>query len=114
MTAIVNWYGITDVREMLGGSNRRAYAVMWLGGQPTREQIATQVSPLTHVRPGLPPVLTIHGDADPTVSSTQATRLHDALPKGGHGGFTIEENLRIYTAIRSFLTKHVGVVTSSN
>jgi acetyl esterase/lipase len=126
VAAIVNWYGITDVREMLGGPNRRAYAVMWLGGQPNRDQIATQVSPLTHVRPGLPPVLTIHGDADPTVPYTQATRLHEALqkagvtsqlvtvPKGGHGGFTIDENVRIYTAIRSFLTKHVGVVTSSN
>lgn len=126
VAAIVNWYGITDVREMLAGPNRRAYAVMWLGGQPNREQIATQVSPLTHVRPGLPPVLTIHGDADPTVPYTQATRLHDALqkaggtsqlvtvPKGGHGGFTTDENIRIYGAIRSFLTKHVGVVTSSN
>jgi dipeptidyl aminopeptidase/acylaminoacyl peptidase len=99
---------------------------MWLGGQPNREQIATQVSPLTHVRPGLPPVLTIHGDADPTVPYTQAQRLHEALqkagvtsqlftvPKGGHGGFTVDENVKIYAAIRSFLTKHLGAVTSSN
>jgi len=126
VAAIVNWYGITDVREMLGGPNRRAYAVMWLGGQPSREQIATQVSPLTHVRPGLPPVLTIHGDADPTVPYTQAQRLHEALqkagvtsqlvtvPKGGHGGFAVDETLRIHAAIRSFLTRHVGAVTSSN
>jgi acetyl esterase/lipase len=126
VAAVVNWYGITDVREMLAGPNRRAYAVMWLGGQPNREQIAAQVSPLTYVRPGLPPVLTIHGDADPTVPYTQATRLHEALqkaggtsqlvtvPKGGHGGFTNDENVRIYAAIRSFLTKHLGAVTSSN
>jgi len=126
VAAIVNWYGITDVREMLAGPNRRAYAVMWLGGQPNREQIATQVSPLTYVRPGLPPVITIHGDADPTVPYTQAQRLHDALqkagvthqlvtvPKGGHGGFSVDEYLRTLTAVRAFLTRHVGVVTSSN
>lgn len=126
VAAIVNWYGITDVREMLAGPNRRAYAVMWLGGQPNREQIATQVSPLTWVRPGLPPVITIHGDADPTVPYTQAQRLHDALqkagvtqqlvtvPKGLHGGFPIDEYIRAYTAIRAFLTRHVGAVTSSN
>jgi len=125
VAAVINWYGITDVREMLAGPNRRAYAVMWHGGQPNREQIATQVSPLTHVRPGLPPVLTIHGDADPTVPYSQAVRLHEALqkagvsnqlltiPKGGHGGFNLEETRRIYAAIRSFLTTHLGMVTSS-
>jgi dipeptidyl aminopeptidase/acylaminoacyl peptidase len=100
--------------------------VTWLGNLPNREDIARRVSPVTYVRAGVPAVLTIHGDADPTVPYTQATRLHDALqkagvtsqlvtvPKGGHGGFAIDENVRIYTAIRSFLTKHIGVVTSSN
>lgn len=126
VAAIVNWYGITDVRDLLAGSNRRAFAVQWHGSLPNREQIAVQVSPLTYVRPGLPPVLTIHGDADPTVPYTQAVRLHEALqktgvsnqlvtvPKGGHGGFTVDESLRIYAAIRNFLTKHLGTVTSSN
>ena len=121
VAAIVNWYGISDVKELLGGPNRRAFAVMWHGSLPNREAIATQVSPLTYVRRGLPPVITIHGDADPTVPYTQALRLRDALdkagvanqlvtvPKGGHGGFTVDENLRIYTAIRAFLDKHVGV-----
>ncbi|MSO30782.1 MAG: alpha/beta hydrolase [Acidobacteria bacterium] len=120
VAAIVNWYGISDVRELLDGPNRRPFAVMWHGGLPNREQIATQVSPLTHVRRGLPPVITIHGDADPTVPYTQALRLREALdkvgvanqlvtvPNGGHGGFSVEENLRIYAAIRAFLEKHVG------
>jgi acetyl esterase/lipase len=120
VAAIVNWYGISDVRELLDGPNRRAFAVMWHGSLPNREAIATQVSPLTYVRRGLPPVITIHGDADPTVPYTQALRLRDALdqagvpnqlvtvPKGGHGGFSVEENLRIYAAIRAFLEKHVG------
>ena len=72
---------------------------MWMGSQPNAAEIARSVSPLTYVRPGLPPVLTIHGDKDDVVPYTQATRLHEALDKarvanklvtvtgGGHGRF---------------------------
>ena len=69
-------------------------------------------------RKDLPPVLTIHGDADPTVPYTHATRLHAALqnagvtselvtiPKGGHGNFPRAEQLRAIEAMRAFLAKH--------
>ena len=57
----------TDVNDMLQGENARAYAISWLGNVPNREDLAKRVSPLTDVRPGLPPILTIHGDADHTV-----------------------------------------------
>jgi acetyl esterase/lipase len=118
VAAIVNWYGITDVVELLDGPNRKAYAVAWLGSMDNREEVAKRVSPLTYVRPGIPPVLTVHGDADPTVPYTQAVRLRQALQKAGvstelvtvpggrHGNFTFDENVRIYTAIRTFLAKH--------
>ena len=83
-----------------------------------REEVARHVSPLTYVRAGLPPVLTIHGDADPIVPYNHAVRLHAALdeagvpnqlitvPGGGHGGFSTDENIRIYAAIREFLGQH--------
>jgi len=118
VAAIINWYGITDVVELLDGPNMRSYAVAWLGSMANREEIAKRVSPLTYVRQGLPPVLTIHGDADPTVPYTQAVRLRQALeqagvstelvtvPGGKHGGFTVDENVKIYAAIRNFLSKH--------
>jgi dipeptidyl aminopeptidase/acylaminoacyl peptidase len=73
---------------------------------------------LRYVRAGLPPVLTIHGDADTVVPYSHAVRLHDALknagvpnrlltiPGGKHGGFTRVETIRIYTAIREFLASH--------
>lgn len=117
VAAIVNWYGITDVNDLLDGANRKSYAVAWLGSQPGREEIARRVSPLTYVRPGQPAVLTIHGDADPTVPYTHALRLHEALTKAGvdnqlvtvpggrHGGFTREQRTQIYSSIREFLTK---------
>lgn len=118
VAAIVNWYGITEVNDLLDGSNRKAYAVAWLAGQPNKDEIARRVSPLTYVHPGLPPILTIHGDADPTVPYPQALRFHEALTKAGvdnklitvpggkHGGFTREQRTTIYAAIKEFLTKH--------
>ena len=119
VAAIVNWYGISDVNELLDGPNMKAYAVQWLGSASDREQIARRVSPLTYVRAGLPPVLTIHGDADPTVPYTQSVRLHKALSDagvanelmtipGGKHGFdccTLTQRTSAYAKIREFLTR---------
>lgn len=115
VAAIVNWYGITDVADLLEGPNMKAYAVTWLGSQPDRAAIAKRVSPMTYVRTGLPPILTIHGDADPTVPYAHGVQLTNALkaagvktelvtvPGGRHGGFTLAENLKIFQSIRAFL-----------
>jgi acetyl esterase/lipase len=118
VAAIINWYGITDVGDLLEGPNVKPYAVTWLSSLTNRDDIAKRVSPLSYVRPGLPPILTIHGDADPTVPYAHATRLHDALtkagvpnqllsiPEGKHGGFNREETLKIFATIQDFLTQH--------
>jgi len=115
LAAVVNWFGITDVADMLEGPNTHGYAVSWLGGQPNREDLARRVSPLTYVRAGLPPVLTIHGDADKLVPYSHAVRLHEALtkagvrnqlvtlPGAGHGGFSDEQELEAWEAVRAFL-----------
>jgi acetyl esterase/lipase len=120
VAAIVNWYGISDVNELLDGPNMKAYAVTWLGSATDRDQIAKRVSPLSYVRAGLPPVLTIHGDADPTVPYTQSVRLHKALSDagvanelmtmpGGKHGFdccTSAQRTNAYVKIREFLARH--------
>jgi acetyl esterase/lipase len=117
VAAIVNWFGITDVVDLLDGANMKSYAVQWMGSMPNRNEIGKWVSPLTYVRKDLPPIITIHGDADQTVPYSHATRLHEALnkvgvtnqlitiPKGGHGGFPRDENMRAYWAIKEFLAK---------
>src|SRR6185503_1570646 len=74
VAAVINWYGITDVVDLLDGPNTKTYAVQWLGSLPNREEIARRVSPLTYVRAGGPPVLTVHGDADPVVPYTIGVR----------------------------------------
>jgi acetyl esterase/lipase len=118
VAAIVNFYGITDVVDLLDGPNMKTYAVQWLGSVPNREEIAKRVSPLTYVRPGLPPIFTVQGDADPTVPYSPSVRLQEALekakvphelltiPGGKHGGWTSEQYIQTYAAIRAFLQKH--------
>lgn len=125
VAAIINWYGITDVVDLLDGPNMKTYAVTWLGSLSNREEIARRVSPLTYVRRGLPPVITIHGDADPTVPYTHGVRLRDALNKAGvpnrlvtvpgvrHGGFSQAEMMTIYGEIRKFLGEHIAPERSS-
>jgi acetyl esterase/lipase len=119
VAAIINWYGITDVGDLLEGANMRTYAVQWMGSLPDRRAVAERVSPLTYVRGGLPPVLTIHGDADPVVPYEHALRLREALnhagvpnrlhtvPGGGHGNFTVDEYQQVYETVRQFLREHV-------
>ena len=125
VAAIVNWFGITDVNDLLDGPNRKVYAVEWLGSLENREAVARRVSPLTYVRKDVPPILTIHGDADPTVPYTHGTRLHAALqgagatselvtiPKGLHGNFPRAEQVRAMQAVRAFFEKH-GVLPSTS
>jgi dipeptidyl aminopeptidase/acylaminoacyl peptidase len=118
VAAAINWFGITDVNDVIDGPNRANAAITWFGSLPNREEIARRVSPLTYVRTGLPPILTIHGDADRVVPYQHAVRLHEALskvdvpnrlvtiPGGGHGNFTPEQRTMIYVTIREFLAKN--------
>ena len=118
VAAIVNWYGITDVMDLLDGANMRTYAVQWLGSRPDRNDVAKRLSPMTYVRKDLPPILTIHGDADPTVPYQHATKMLAALQQAGatselvtihggrHGRFPHDQQLRAVEAVRAFLTQH--------
>jgi dipeptidyl aminopeptidase/acylaminoacyl peptidase len=67
----------------------------------------------------VPPVISIHGDADPLVPYQHSVRLNDALqkagvahelvtiPGGGHGNFAPDQWQRAYDAIAKFLATHV-------
>jgi acetyl esterase/lipase len=117
VAAVVNWFGITDVWDVVQGANTRGYGVRWFAGVENKMEVARRASPMTYVRPGLPPIITIHGDADPTVPYAQAVALKDALakagvthelvtiPGGGHGNFVAPQRDRAWTAIRAFLDK---------
>lgn len=128
VAAVVNWYGITDVVGLAQGTPGVSgnFTEAWLGSRSDRMDVAERVSPMTYIRADLPPVITIHGDSDPIVPYDHGTRLHEALDGagvpnelvtitgGGHGGFSIEESVRIYSAIRSFLAGHDLTETSND
>jgi len=117
VAAIVDFYGISDVNDLLGGANLRYWAVEWPGDSANKKDIAKRASPLEYVRAGSPPTMIVHGDADPTVPYQQSVRLKAALDKAGvaselftvpgghHGGFTAEQYVPVYEAIMQFLKK---------
>lgn len=117
VAAIVNWFGITDVADLIDGPNAKHYAMEWFGSMSNRQELARQLSPMTYIRAGLPPIITIHGDQDDIVPYKHAVQLHAALDKAGvpnqlvtirgagHGGFNRETMVNSFTAIREFLRK---------
>jgi len=128
VAAIVNFFGIADIPDMLEGPNKKPfpeswpYTTQWLGNQPNRGDIAKASSPLTYVRAGVPPTISIHGDADPLVPYNHSVRLQEALqkagvahelvtvPGGGHGNFSPAEWQRAFAAIEKFLAANVKSV----
>ncbi len=119
VAAIINWFGITDVGDLLEGKNKTEFASNWIGKDRFDQlDLIKLVSPLTYVREGLPPIITIHGDADPLVPYLHAVRLHEALDKanvpnqlftvkkGDHGDFSAKDSIAAYDAIFKFLKKN--------
>lgn len=115
VVAIINNYGVTDVVEALKKTH-------WLDGAADKRALAEAVSPLTYIRKGIPPIISVHGDADPIVPYTQAVRLHQKLDSAGvknvfytvhdgkHGKFPKEESTIFKGMVRKFL-KEVGLPT---
>lgn len=118
VAAVINLFGPTDLVDLISGSNNRKWAQAWIGNQPDRLKIAQLVSPLNYIKPGLPPILTIHGDADPTVPYSHSLRLHQGLNQAGvpnelftikggsHGNFTPDQAMSAHRAARTFLQKY--------
>jgi acetyl esterase/lipase len=126
VSAIVDFFGITDLPDMLEGPNKKpfpenwAYTTQWIGNQPNRLEIAKAASPMTYVRAGLPPIISVHGDKDPLVPYEHSVKLQDALakagvphelvtiPGGGHGNFSTAEWQRAFAEIEKFLKAQVS------
>ncbi|MGD8320089.1 MAG: alpha/beta hydrolase [Gemmatimonadota bacterium] len=118
-SAVVNWFGISDVAALLQGERPRAYARRWIGRRPDGLRLAEQLSPLRWVGRSTPPVMSIHGDRDPTVPYDQSLRLREALervgvsnrlltvPDAGHGKFEEEQWAEAYRSVFAFLEDHL-------
>ncbi len=118
VAAVVNWYGVTDVADVVDGPHKANSAAQWMGSRTDWREVSARLSPLTYVRAGGPPVLTVQGDADTTVPYEHGVRLHAALtkvgvanqlltiPGGRHGGFTTAQRINAFETIRAFLKKN--------
>lgn len=120
IAAVLNFYGIADLADLLKPEHQRSWAARWLGDgdASARAELAKRMSPLSYIRAGISPVFTVHGDSDPTVPYAQAVALKTALERekvpselftvsgGAHGKFDDQQRLAIENAIRQFLAKH--------
>jgi acetyl esterase/lipase len=121
--AIVDVFGVADVAAILSAGNPPSWATTWVPEQPKRLDLARRVSPLTYVRPGLPPVLIVHGDHDEDVPYGQSVTLLERLRKarvdaelitvpGGQHGFTEAEWDGIVPRMFTFLEQR-GIAASA-
>lgn len=91
-----------------------------LGGPfSTRHELARLASPVTHVTPGDPPLLLIHGTDDPVVPLSQSERLRDlyrevgldvtleTIPGGLHVAPEFDDATR-RSLYLEFIRKHLG------
>lgn len=113
--AIVNWYGISDVADLIDGANKREFAEGWIGNGPGRVELANRLSPIKYVKAGVPPVISIHGDLDDTVPFAHSVRLDAALrsvsvpseliriPGAKHGQFSEQQYLNAYRKVIKFV-----------
>jgi acetyl esterase/lipase len=89
--AIVSYYGPVDLTEGYRSPphpdpiDTRAVLEDFLNGTPdTRPADYRAASPITYVRPGLPPALLIYGDRDHIVKPEFGRRLHQQLRASGN------------------------------
>jgi acetyl esterase/lipase len=99
---------------------RRA-APRWPDPDAKTLELAKSVSPMTYIRPGLPPTFIVNGDSDPTFDPSQSSQLKKALDAAGvpngqdlvvggkHGNFSREENEKAMLLCLRFL-KANGVI----
>lgn len=115
--------GMADIRRGFGESFDDLL-VDFVGTADRTAAVMKEVSPVTYIDAGDPPVLTFHGDKDPLVPVDQARVLHDALDKAGvpnrlvvvekaahgWGGEKYENTLRL---TREFFDKHLKGISAT-
>jgi len=89
VAAVVDWYGPTDLPSMdaqsdgsgpLRHDSPESPESRLIGGRPSElTELARIASPVSHIRPGAPPFLIMHGTADRAVPLAQSQSLADGL-----------------------------------
>lgn len=123
--AVVSFYGASNLQSILEQSTPHGLSVrvpalqLLLRGQPTEQpELARLASPVAHVNAQSPPLLLIHGDADPQMPIAQSYELQAAYRKfqrpvelivvkdGTHGGPQFFDE-KMLNRVDIFLKKHL-------
>jgi dipeptidyl aminopeptidase/acylaminoacyl peptidase len=100
IAAIINFYGATTSTGALAG--------------------LPQLAPVTYVRAGIPPILTVHGDADEIIPFSEGVALDEALTRAGavheflripgarhgHNNWEPAQVTTAWSRVRDFLKRH--------
>ena len=143
VAAVLDFYGNTNLVDALGQHGSSDSVHQWLAvdrplpsetapaataTEPVRRAptrwpapnerllaLAKELSPMTYIRPGLPPTFIVNGDHDPSVDPSQDAQLKKALdatgipngqdivPGGGHGNFSPVESDKAMLLCLQFL-----------
>lgn len=122
---LVSLYGASNLQTILSQSTEAGLKMrvpalqLLLGGQPTdKPELAKLASPIAHLDLLDPPLLLIHGNADPQMPPQQSRELslayaalrlpvqHIIIAGGKHGGAVFYDTERT-TIIASFLKQHL-------
>lgn len=124
---VISLFGASNLQSILSQSTEHGLKVrvpalqLLLGGQPgEKAELARLASPVAHVDKADPPLLLIHGDADPQMPPQQSYELAKAyealnlpvqyirLAGAVHGGPEFFDDKRI-DIMAAFLKKHLAV-----
>jgi acetyl esterase/lipase len=124
--AVVSFFGASNLETILEQSTEFGLSVrvpalqLLLGGSPREKPaLARLASPVAHLDAKDPPILLVHGDADPQMPFQQSEELERACKAAGvpvvlhtvaggrHGGSEFYDATRM-ELVRSFLQKHLN------
>jgi acetyl esterase/lipase len=117
VAAVIDQYGPADLVSLATMFNGYNAVTNWLGPHKGDISYIKSISPINYVSKYCPPVLILHGTADPLVPYQQSVDLNNKLQAagvktrfitvqgGGHGGFTEAKNLEFNGMVESFLTE---------
>ncbi len=117
VAAIISNFAPSDFEALLKQSFLENSLTKWLGTNVSNPEFVASVSPITYIKKSSPPVLIVHGDADPIVPYSQSVELQKKFEEagvynefitvegGGHGNFSQEKKVEIAKKIFVFLVK---------
>ena len=81
--AVIGWNAPSDLGDLLRRRLSDGDPVRWLEDAEDPLRTARLLSPVRHVRPTVPPTLSVHATRDPEIPYAEAGALHHALRRRG-------------------------------